>query len=291
MKIGADNSEIARTWADVSYATHEDMKSHTGGIFSMGYGIAHHKSTKQKLNTKSSTEAELVGASDYIAYTVWMKRFMEEQGYKLNSNIFYQDNESAIKMEKNGRDSAGNRSRHINIRYFFIKDILRREGITVQHCPTERMVADFLTKPVQGTLFKTFRDIIMGIKPFPMEERVEKVRISIGKDDDKRGYQKGGENKENSTRGDTEKRGNVSDKRGRTKKDNLVRTTTRKIIKNSSYGTYIPKDIRQDVNKETGRSGSMKDKIFRDVIGPERTKNKNMQYVGTQGVSLKYVET
>ena len=81
----------------------------------------------KSLNTKSSTEAELVGASYYIAYTVWMKRFMDEQGYKIDSNIFYQDNESAMKMEKNGRDSAENRSRHINMRYFFIKDLLQRE--------------------------------------------------------------------------------------------------------------------------------------------------------------------
>ena len=79
---------------------------------------------------------------------------------------------SAIQIEKNNTVSSSEKSRHINIRFLFIKDILKREGIDVKHCPTERMIADFLTKPLQGKLFKYLRDIIMGLSPFPMEERV-----------------------------------------------------------------------------------------------------------------------
>ena len=138
----------------------------------MGLGIIQGKATKQKLNTKSSTEAELVGASDYIPWTVWAKWFLEEQGYKLKRSIFYQDNESAIKLESNGMKSAGDKSRHIHIRFFFIKDIMKRENIEVKHCPTERMIADYYTKPLQGSLFKKMRDILMGLAPFPDEERV-----------------------------------------------------------------------------------------------------------------------
>ena len=139
----------------------------------MGRGIIQGKASKQKLNTKSSTESELVGASDYIPWTVWAKRFLEGQGYILKRNIFYQDNESAMKMESNGRKSAGDKSRHINIRYFFIKDVLKREGIDLVHCPTERMIADYYTKLLQCSLFRKLRDILMGLTPFPDEERVE----------------------------------------------------------------------------------------------------------------------
>jgi hypothetical protein len=149
---------------DASYAVHPDMKSHTGGVTSFGTGGILCKSSKQKLNTKSSTESELVGASDYLPNTLWMKMFMEAQGYPISQCFFEQDNESAIKLEKNGRSSCGPKSRHINIRYFFIKDRTATENITIRHCPTLEMLADFFTKPLQGTLFRKFRDVILGYK-------------------------------------------------------------------------------------------------------------------------------
>jgi hypothetical protein len=84
-----------QTWVDASYAAvHEDMKSHTGSAVSFGQGAALSKSSKQKLNTKSSTEVELVGASDYLPYPIWDKKFLEAQGYPLKENVFYQDNQS-----------------------------------------------------------------------------------------------------------------------------------------------------------------------------------------------------
>ena len=98
---------------------------------------------------------------------------MEYQGYTIDSKIFFQDNESAMKLEKNGRKSCGDKSRHIDIRYFFIKDVLRRENIDLQHCPTERMIADFYTKPLQGSLFIKMRNFIMGHDDAFYEERVE----------------------------------------------------------------------------------------------------------------------
>ena len=124
-----DNLVVIKTWVDASYAIHPDMKSHTGGVISLGHGVLTSKSSKQKLNVKSSTEAEVVGASDYIPYTVWLTRFLESQGYEASTNIFFQDNQSAIRLEKNGRQSCGEKSRHINIRYFFIKDV--RENISI----------------------------------------------------------------------------------------------------------------------------------------------------------------
>ena len=74
-------------------------------------------------------------------------------------NIFYQDNQSTIRFEKNGRKSCGPNLRHIDIRYFFIKDRIDLEHIDVQHCPTEQMLADFFTKPLERSLFRKFRDV------------------------------------------------------------------------------------------------------------------------------------
>ena len=171
--IGADSLDVMKTWVDASYATHTDMRGHTGGVISLGTGVVNNRSSKQKINTKSSTETEVVGASDFLPWTIWTKRFMEEQGYQIRENIYYQDNESAIKLEKNGRKSCGEKSRHINIRYFFIKDVCKRENISIEHCRTDIMIADFFTKPLQGKLFRKMRDGIMGLGPFPHEERVE----------------------------------------------------------------------------------------------------------------------
>ena len=101
--LEADRMDRLQTWVDASYAVHPDMKSRTGGIMSFVTGGFVPKSSKQKLNTKSSTEAELVGASDYLPNTSWAKNFLVAQGYKIMVNYMEQDNESAIKMEQNGR--------------------------------------------------------------------------------------------------------------------------------------------------------------------------------------------
>ena len=133
------------------------MKSHTGGANSFEWGVKYFECAKQKINTKISTEFEIVAGSDYLAHTVWLSGFMKDQGYPISRKLFYQDNMSAIQIENNGSISSGKKSRHINIR-FFIEDILKRENIEVKHCPIERMIANFFTKPLQGKLFKYLRD-------------------------------------------------------------------------------------------------------------------------------------
>jgi hypothetical protein len=113
---------------------------------------------------------------------------LEEQGYPLVENVFYQDNESAIRFERNGRKSCGPNSRHIDIRYFFIKDRLEIENMTVKHCPTEQMLADFFTKPLQGSPSlsevqgrghgtQTYRFIEDADAKTPSQERVGKDNL------------------------------------------------------------------------------------------------------------------
>mmetsp|Transcript_26617 Transcript_26617/g.41320 ORF Transcript_26617/g.41320 Transcript_26617/m.41320 type:complete len:590 (+) Transcript_26617:1688-3457(+) len=150
------------TFVDVAYAVHYDMRCLSGGGLSLGCGLIHAKSSKQKLNTKSSTESEVVGASDYLPYLIWMQNFMAAQGFEFKRNIFYQDNQSAMRLERNGRQSCGQKSRHIDIRYFFIKDRIKSGNIDLQYFPTEVMLADFFTKPLQGKQFKLLRSAVMG---------------------------------------------------------------------------------------------------------------------------------
>jgi hypothetical protein len=165
LTLGSEGLDSMKSFVDVSFAVHEDMRSHTGGGVSFGRGILMGRSTKQKINTASTTESELVGAADYLPNVIWMMRFLEKQGYKLRSSVFYQDNESAIKLEKNGQRSSSRRTRHLDIKYFWIKDKLKIEGIEVVYCPTDLMVADFFTKPLQGALFHKLRAVVMGRVP------------------------------------------------------------------------------------------------------------------------------
>ena len=141
------------------------MRSHTGGVISFGLGGLMCKLAKQKINTKSSMEAELVGASDYLPSTIWAMHFLAAQGYPVQNSHFAQDNQSAIRLERNGRSSAGQKSRHIHIRYFWITDRLKADNIKLIHCPTEAMLADFFTKPIQGNLFRRFRAVLLGHAP------------------------------------------------------------------------------------------------------------------------------
>ena len=76
-----------------------------------GKGAVQLLSKKQKLNTRSSTEAELVGADNVTTQILWTKHFMEAQGYMIEDNILHQDNKSTILLQENGRKSAGKRSR------------------------------------------------------------------------------------------------------------------------------------------------------------------------------------
>ena len=161
--LGADDIQTMYTIVDASFAVHDDMKSHTGGVITFGRGGIACKSTKQKVVTKSSTEAELVGASKYLPSTIWVQYFLQAQGFPLRRSYFEQDNQSAMRLERNGRASASQRSRHINIRYFFITDRLNTDDITLRYCQTEHMLADFLSKPLQGGLFRKFRDVLLGL--------------------------------------------------------------------------------------------------------------------------------
>ena len=128
----------------------------------MGEGAMQIISKKQKLNSRSSTEAELIGVDDGVTQVLWTKLFVEAQGYPIEDNILMQDNKSSILLEKNGRESAGKRSRAINIRYFFITDQVKKGNVSIQYCPTDEMWGDYMSKPLQGQKFIEFRTRIQG---------------------------------------------------------------------------------------------------------------------------------
>ena len=80
-------------------------------------------------------------------------------------------------LERNGRKSSGKKTRHLDIRYYFITDQIGQEKIRVQYCPTDEMVADFFTKPLQGSKFRQFRDAILNVPQIMKSVTTELVHV------------------------------------------------------------------------------------------------------------------
>ncbi len=164
LTLSSKDLRILKWYVDASFGVHADFKGHTGGVLLMEKGAIISVSRKQKLNTRSSTEAELVGADDMSNMILWTKLFMEAQGYPLKENILHQDNKSAILLEENGKRSSSKRTRALNIRYFFLTDQIEKGNVTITYCSTDDMVGDYQTKPLQGAKFQKFKKLIMGMK-------------------------------------------------------------------------------------------------------------------------------
>jgi hypothetical protein len=160
--LGANNTGIIRWWVDASSAVHPNMHSHTGTTMSLGTGCPYAISRMQKLNTRSSTEAELVGVNDTMLVILWTRNFLIGQDFSMTNNIIHQYNQSAMLLENNGKMSSSKRTRHLDIRYFFVTDQVHKRNVRIEYCPTDKMITNFFTKPLQGTKFRTFRDLILG---------------------------------------------------------------------------------------------------------------------------------
>jgi len=163
IKLGADAKGQLNiiAYCDASYGVHADMKSHSGIYISAGRGPIVAKSCKQKIVTKSSTEAELVTASDATSLIAYQLNFLTSLGLEFQPAILYQDNMSTMRLIDNGRSNS-DRTKHIKLRYFFIKQYVDSGEFSVVYCPTELMVADILTKPLHGEKFLRLRALLLG---------------------------------------------------------------------------------------------------------------------------------
>lgn len=163
LKIGGDEDGNIRLmcYADAAFAVHPaKMKSHTGIFISLGRGSVISKSNGQKHVASSSSEAELIALQSLTSLSAGQINFLAGQGIDIQAELF-QDNTSTIRLAENGR-STSDRTRHIKIRYFFVKQYLDSGEMKITYCPTLEMIADILTKPLQGELFVRLRDKLLG---------------------------------------------------------------------------------------------------------------------------------
>ena len=151
---------------NAALAVHPDFESHTGATqhFVGGKGAVQSTSAKQKLSASSSTTSELVGADQVLPMVLWTPLFMEAQGHCIEENKAWQDNQSTMPLEKNGKTSSGKRTRALNTRHFMMTNQVGHGDCTIKHCPTDDVVGDFVTKGLQGAKFATFCKKIVGMQ-------------------------------------------------------------------------------------------------------------------------------
>jgi hypothetical protein len=114
------------------------------------------RSSKQKIATKLSSEAEFVGLSDSTAQAIHLKNCIEKQGYSVGPLVIYQDSISYMALLKRW-EPGSERSRHINIRHFWVAEKVAEEDVAIEHLSTDLMHVNVLTKPVQGAQFERER--------------------------------------------------------------------------------------------------------------------------------------
>ena len=163
-KSGTLTTPTVTSFVDASYGVHADFKSQTGQVIMIdGAGPIHVHAGKQRLNSKSSTEAELIGLSDSLSQVLWTRDFLLEQGYDVGPAKVMQDNQSCMVLANRGF-STSEKSRHIAIRYFWVADRIESGEVLLEYLRTEDMIADIFTKPLQGALFRKMRSLLLNME-------------------------------------------------------------------------------------------------------------------------------
>jgi hypothetical protein len=142
-------------YVDASHGTHmEDGTSRTGIVITMAGGAVCFKSMRQTLVTTSSTEAELVALSEGSKLVMWLRYLMSDLNLcDLGPTVVYQDNTSAISIIMNDKTKQ-QRTRHINCKYFAVRQYIREKCVILQHLAGTEMLADILTKGVDESTLK-----------------------------------------------------------------------------------------------------------------------------------------
>ncbi len=105
-----------------------------------------------------------------------MHCFVKCQGYDIDEYFIYQDNMSALLLEKNGRVLSFKCTKHIKAKYFLIKDYYDAGKIDVRFCATDKMWAEVLTKPLQG---QKLRDMRAFLQNYPQDCNNDNTRKKL----------------------------------------------------------------------------------------------------------------
>jgi transposase InsO family protein len=157
--ISLGGSDLTMTaFADADYATDtESRRSISGNVIMFGGGPVLWSSRRQGCVTLSTVEAEYVALCSVTQEIVWMRELLRELGAaQRKPTIVYEDNQGAISLARGSQ--IGRRTKHIDVRYHFVREQFEAGAIELEHCSTQDMIADILTKPLGATAFARLRD-------------------------------------------------------------------------------------------------------------------------------------
>lgn len=155
---GQDNGTIVEGYTDSDYAGDKiDRKSTSGFIFMMGNSPISWSSNKQPIVALLSTEAEYIALASGAKEACWFRSILQEIGRVRVPIALNVDNTSAIRLAENA--VFHQRSKHLDIKYHFIRDLIQKGHVAVDYIPTEEQRADILTKPLLKTKFQEMRQL------------------------------------------------------------------------------------------------------------------------------------
>lgn len=147
-------------YADADWAGDKiSRKSTSGFVFQIGDSTVTWSSRRQSIVALSSAEAEYVSLSDASQEAVWLQRLLDELGFKQHHKItLHEDNQAAIALAKNGKYSS--RTKHIDVKYHYVRQAIEDGKLKVDYCPTEDMIADIMTKSLSRVKFEKLRAML-----------------------------------------------------------------------------------------------------------------------------------
>lgn len=153
LEFGPGQGWILEGYSDADWAGDQASRMSTSGyLFFFGAGPIAWVSHKQSCVSLSSMEAEYVALSEACQQLIWLRRLMEDFGQSQQCTTVYEDNQSCLSFVKAERTSK--RSKHIDTKQHFIKDLVDQGVLKLEFCPSENMIADALTKPLGTTKFR-----------------------------------------------------------------------------------------------------------------------------------------
>ncbi|KAM3308877.1 secreted RxLR effector protein like [Capsicum chacoense] len=152
-------------FTDSDYAgSLDNRRSVSAYVFTLGSAVVIWSSKKQATTTLSTSEAEYIAATSAVCQAIWLRRMLAELQHKQESATgIYCDNKASIAMTKN--PSFHSRTKHIDVRFHFIHDLVAKEEIILKHCSTHKQLADILTKSLAADKFIYLR-ALLGICNF-----------------------------------------------------------------------------------------------------------------------------